>query len=219
MSLTIARRVHEKYPHLLTRNTGADCHQFTLHLIEELRAANFLAFLMCKTAGEGQYTPFGFQPREVKGFDGKTYLCTGVSHDAIWCDGRQFDTIGNANDGPEPFGSPGVPVWNPIPEQFWRPNNPPLKSEPVIINPPTPPLADYNAMGDDAFFVGEIGVPLAADMAKAGQVMNAGSASWIARTTFRVMRAFDKYGDHRQKAEIVKDVRNQWRAVLGLPPL
>lgn len=222
MSLSIARKVHETYPHLLQTNTGETCHTFTQHLVKELRAAGLRAFLMCKTAGEGQYVPLGFQPRVVKGLDGKDYTITGVSHDAIWCEGAQFDTIGNANDGPEPFGSPGIPVWNAIPQQFWRPNNPPLAGEDVIVTPkPQPPtaLADYHAMGDDRFFIGEIGVPLQADMALAFQSLNVGSAAWIARTVFRVMRAFDKHGDHREKDAIVKDVRNQWRAVLGLPPL
>jgi hypothetical protein len=142
MSLEIVREIDRKYPHLLQTNTGAACHQFTQYLIEHLRAKGHLAYLMCKTRGEGQYVPFGWVPREVVGSDGKTYICTGVSHDAIWCDGNQFDTIARANDSDEPLinedGSrmTGVPVWNAIRPEFWRPQNPPLKGEPVIVNPP-----------------------------------------------------------------------------------
>lgn len=210
MSLTIARKVHDKYPHLLTRNTGADCHQFTLHLIEELRAHNFLAFLMCKTAGEGQYVPFGFQPREVTGFDGKTYICTGVSHDAIWCDGRQFDTIQNANDGNEPFGSPGVPVWNAIPEHYWRPQNPPLKSAPVVITPPSsyPPYPPNESDVDGA------GVALFADFGLAGQAPN----PQMFRFAFRVAFSWLTKETPDLPASVAKH-RKEWRALLGLPPL
>ena len=141
MSLEIVREVDRKFPNLLQTNTGASCHQFTQHLIEHLRAKNHLAYLMCKTRGEGQYTPFGWQPREVTGLDGKTYICTGVSHDAIWCDGNQFDTIARANDSDDPIfnddGSrmTGLPVWNAIPPEFWRPQNPPLKQAPVTNQP------------------------------------------------------------------------------------
>lgn len=213
MSLTIARRVHEKHPHLLTRNTGADCHQFTLHLIEELRANNFLAFLMCKTAGEGQYVPFGFQPREVKGFDGKTYMCTGVSHDAIWCDGRQFDTIGNANDGDTPLGSPGVPAWNAVPEHFWRPNNPPLKDKPVVINPPAPP-PQFPPYPQPETTVDGAGVALFADFAQAGRQPD----PMMFRFAFRV--AYDWLAKNEPSIDAsVKKHRSEWRALLGLPPL
>lgn len=213
MSLTLARRVHEKYPHLLQRNTGADCHQFTLHLIEALRAANHIAFLMCKTAGEGQYTPMGFQSREVKGFDGKTYTCTGVSHDAIWCDGRQFDTIGNANDGPDPLGSPGVPVWNAIPEPFWRPQNPPLKMDPVIVNPPAPP-AQLPPYPQPETAVDGAGVALFADFAVAGQAPN----PQMFRFAFRVAYDWLAKNEPSLDASVAKH-RNEWRALLGLPPL
>ena len=144
MSLEIVRDVDRKFPHLLQTNTGASCHQFTQHVIEHLSAKNHLAYLMCKTSGEGQYVPFGWQPREVTGLDGKTYTCTGVSHDAIWCDGNQFDTIARANDSDEPLlnedGSrmTGVPVWNAIKPEFWRPQNPPLKQAPITNQPDRP---------------------------------------------------------------------------------
>jgi hypothetical protein len=141
MSVEFVREVHRKYPHLLQQNLGATCHQFTQHVIEHARAKGYEAYHVCKTAGEGQYVPFGFQPRVVKGLDGKDYTITGVSHDAIWFDGYIVDTIAQANDGEHPITHAdgrhmeGIPVWNPIPREYWRPNNPPLKSAPVVINP------------------------------------------------------------------------------------
>lgn len=164
MSLALARQVHAEQPHLLTTNIGATCHQFTLRLITKLRAAGFTAELMAKTAGEGQYVPPGFVPRTVTGSDGKPYTCTGVSHDAIWCDGRQFDTIASANDNErpiykkstDPFWSfdpsdgpqiHGVPIWNPVPQHLWRPNNPPLTDVSAPTEPqPIPQLPDRGEM-------------------------------------------------------------------------
>jgi hypothetical protein len=156
MSLEIARQVNAQYPEYLQRNVGETCHWFTQKLVDRLRAEGHQAYLMCKTHGEGQYVPRLFQPREVVGLDGKTYRCTGVSHDAIWCDGKQFDTIAGANEydrpiyrkSSEPFWSfdaaegpqiRGGPIWNDIDPQHWRVNNPPLKGEPVVVNPPPPP--------------------------------------------------------------------------------
>ncbi len=102
MSREIVRQVNAQHPQLLQTNIGATCHQFTLRVVEALRAEGHQAFLMCKSPGEGQYVPPGFQPRSVVGLDGRTYQCSGVSHDAIWSDGQQFDTIGSANDGDQP---------------------------------------------------------------------------------------------------------------------
>lgn len=141
MSLEIVRHVHAQHPELLAENLGRTCHQFTLHVIDQLRAADHFAFLMCKTRGEGQYIPLGFQPRDVIGLDGKTYRCTGVSHDAIWCDGKQFDTIIAANESDHPLIVDGKrvhasPTWHEIPERYWRPQNPPLRQSNTTI--PTP---------------------------------------------------------------------------------
>lgn len=209
MSLDLARKVNAKYPHLLMTNTGESCHWFTQHLIEELKAAGFRAFLMCKTAGEGQYVPLGFQPRVVKGLDGKEYTCTGVSHDAIWCEGRQFDTIGGAHDGPDPFGQPAQPIWNAIPEQYWRPQNPPLKSEPVVITPPVfPPYPQPETLVDDA------GVSLFADFAQAGRQPD----PMMFRFAFRAAYDWLAKNEPDLKASVKKH-RKEWRALLGLPPL
>lgn len=144
MSLEIARQVNAEFPAYLQTNVGESCHWFTIKLIERLRAAGHRAFHVCKTLGEGQYVPHGFQPRTVIGLDGKPYVCTGVSHDAIWCDDKIVDTIASANDGEEPIFNgngtrlTGTPVWNEVDPQFWRPNNPPLRDAPVV-SPPLPP--------------------------------------------------------------------------------
>lgn len=144
MSLEIVRHVHAKYPHLLAENLVSTCNRFKEHVIEHLRAANFLAFSMCKTQGESQYVPPGFVPRDVVGLDSKTYRCTGVSHDAIWCDGKQVDLIASANDEDHPLIIDGrrvhaSPVWHEIPEQYWRPNNPPLRERNTTVPPPPVP--------------------------------------------------------------------------------
>lgn len=153
MSLELVRQISRESPGLLPTNLGRTCFAHTMLLIGKLRAAGHDAYLICKTRGEGQYVPPDFEPREVVGFDGKKYLCTGVSHDAIWCDGLQFDTIGSANEHDRPIyrantpegwsfdpsdGSQIVafPVWNAIPREHWRPNNPPLKD--FAVPPPTP---------------------------------------------------------------------------------
>ena len=246
MSREIVHEVNQKYPEYLQQNVGESCHWFTQRLIEHLRAAGHQAFLMCKTRGEGQYVPRGFVPRDVIGLDGKTYTCTGVSHDAIWCDGKQYDTIGSANDNDEPiYGKStdpfwsfnpadgpkivGSPVWNAVPPEFWRSNNPPLKLEP-IISPPLPPLPplppkpsafpSYEDLGGDAFFRAMIGVPLQADMLMAGQQLNDGSSVWFSRLTYRLMRAFlQANGQPVDAAGEVRIVRNEWRSLLGLPQL
>lgn len=157
MSLEIVRQVSREHPDLLSMNLGRTCYMHTLILIDKLKAQGHDAYLVCKSPGEGQYTPPGFQRRTVTGLDGKEYQCSGVSHDAIWCDGKQFDTIASANEhdhpiykkATEPFWSfdsndgPQIvasPVWNEIAAHDWRANNPPLR-EGVSVptpNPPTP---------------------------------------------------------------------------------
>lgn len=216
MSLEIVRQVSREFPELLRENLGSTCWQHTVYVIARLRQAGHQAFHICKTAGEGQYTPPGFQPRTVNGLNGQPYVITGVSHDAIWCDGKQFDTLGKANDSNapifEPDGSPmiAVPAWNEIPQQYWRPNNPPLPAgdEP---SPPQPPSSvPYPG---DAFFTEKVGVPLHADYSQAGQLMNAGSATWFARTIWDIAK------EGLTPDASVQKHRNEWRAALGLPPV
>jgi len=212
MSLELARKVNAAHPQLLLTNIAATCSQFVDYLIVELRAAGHVAYRVGKTAGEGQYTPPGFVPRLVKGLDGKDYMITGVSHDALWCDGLQFDTVAQGNDSPDPIGMPGQPVWNPIPQQYWRPQNPPLVNDgPAPI--PVPPPAPVIPYPGDVFFTEKVGIPLHADYSQAGQLMNAGSATWLARTIWDIAK------EGLSPEASVQKHRNEWRAALGLPPL
>lgn len=155
MSLELGRQVDRENPKRLQLNLGSTCYQHLTRLIELLRANGHEAYHVVKTVGEGQYIPPVFQPRTVTGLDGKPYTCTGVSHDALWCDGKQFDTLSAANEhnrpiyrkSTDPFWSfdpndgaqfVATPVWNEVSPRDWRPWNPPLKMEPVIVNPPRP---------------------------------------------------------------------------------
>jgi len=148
MSFSTVEAVHAQYPVLLTSNTEASDYQFVVHVIAALRAKGFVAYHVCKTAGEGQYVPPGFAPRTVIGLDGKGYTCTGVSHDALWCDGVIFDVIVGAAGHP----MPGRPGWNPVPQEHWRPNNPPLLVDSIPPapkpKPEAPPVKDILPKGE-----------------------------------------------------------------------
>ena len=241
MSQYLADQVQKEHPDLYQTNVVSTCYQATVYLLAKLRAAGHSAYHVCKKAGEGQYTPPGFTPREMTGFDGKTYICTGVSHDAIWCNGLQFDTIASGNDSDrkiystdekpgwsfDPNAGPQITAsaaWNPVPKEYWRAWNPPLLIDDGTVppKPPEPPslrIPSYGELGDDAFFRAQIGVPLEADMALAGQVLNNGSSVWFSRTTYEILVEAIKAGRMIDTAPIVKKYRNQWRAILGLPPL
>lgn len=223
MSLDIVRQVNAQHPQYLQTNLGSTCYQNTLLLVEALRARGHAAFLICKTAGESQYTPPGFTPFIAKGLDGNDYTITGVSPDAIWCDGKQFDTIAQANDSEHPIFHPdgrrmeGVPVWNEIASQHWRPRNPPLKGDGFTPTPPptpipAPPAAPRPYPGD-AFFTDAIGRVLEDDYTEAGQRLNAGSATWLARTIWRHVN------EGMPIEQSVAQSRKEWRAALGLPLL
>lgn len=234
MSLELARLVNAEHPHLLQTNVGATCHQFTLKLIERLRAQGHEAYLMCKSPGEGQYVPPGFQPRDVIGLDGKIHRCSGVSHDAIWSDGKQYDTIAGANDNDQfiyrkstdPFWSfdpadgqkiTGVPIWNGIPQQYWRANNPPLKDGTPIPAPtpvPTPPPVGKPYPGDEVWDA--VGVILFADYAAAGQPPNHQMGRWFGRTIWDATEG-DAAGVVLTVQESIAKHRREWRDILGLP--
>jgi hypothetical protein len=228
MSREIVREVNTQHPQLLQTNIGATCHQFTLKVIEALRAQGHEAFLVCKSPGEGQFVPPGFQPRAVVGLDGKTYQCSGVSHDAIWSDGQQFDTIASANDGDQPIfnsnGSQivGQPVWNAIASHFWRPNNPPLKDgaptsstlpPPPPPRPPQPPsFPSYDEVGGDAAGVA-ISRQLEADYRRAGKPgLDGDSGLWHQRVCYDFLT---------RKVPTVQDAiakhRKAWCDALGIP--
>lgn len=65
----------------------------------------------------------------------------------------------------------------------------------------------------DLYFIERVGMPLEADYALAGQRLNAGSATWFARTIF------DAVSGAMTMEQSVAKHRAEWRAALGLPPL
>jgi hypothetical protein len=80
-----------------------------------------------------------------------------------------------------------------------------------------PPPPGYEELGGDTFFRAHVGVPLVADMAHAGQTLNDGSAVWFARTIYTLVA--DHMRGRVDVPVILRKFRNEWRAVLGLPPL
>ena len=96
----------------------------------------------------------------------------------------------------------------------------------VVEPEPEPPphvcfVPEYEKdLGGDAWFRANIGVPLQADMALAGQAcLNDGSSVWFSRSIHEIMAACVKAGKMIDRAPIVTKYRNQWRTILGLPPL
>lgn len=85
---------------------------------------------------------------------------------------------------------------------------------------PVARIPSYGELGDDAFFRAMVGVPLAADMAMAGQPLNDGSTVWSARAVYRLIAALLKAnGQPIDAAGEVRIVRNEWRTILGQPPV
>lgn len=91
------------------------------------------------------------------------------------------------------------------------------------VAPPAPqpsPVPSYEALGGDQFYRATVGVPLQADYMSAGQQLNDGSAVWFSRTIYDQLAAF--IGSNGQPVDvnaIVKRHRNEWRQILGLPPI
>lgn len=65
----------------------------------------------------------------------------------------------------------------------------------------------------DSVWWEKLGLPLEADMALAGQTLNAGSSVWFARV------GYDHYVMGMTIDDAVAKHRAEWRQVLGLPPL
>lgn len=84
-----------------------------------------------------------------------------------------------------------------------------LGGSPTPLPPPAPTVPPY---AGDAFFTEKVGAPLHADYSAAGQLLNAGSATWFARTIY------DIFAGMTPEASVTKH-RNEWRGALGLPPL
>ena len=124
------------------------------------------------------------------------------------------DVIGGAG-GPTP--SPIWGVYNTLVEGSGANVDP--NATPAPPPPATPYIPSYGELGDDAFFRSQIGIPLQADMSIAGQALNDGSSVWFARACYELITESMKAGRMIDAAPIVKKYRNQWRAILGLPPL
>jgi hypothetical protein len=121
-------------------------------------------------------------------------------------DGYRFEAHG-FDLGPEQFVF--VPS-KPNGAGFPEPDIPPAADDhkcPVLTVP------GYEALGGDAFFREQVGKPLAADYAEAGQAFNDGTAVWFSRTTYVLIEAALKGTTVDMRAR-----RNEWRAALGLPP-
>ena len=206
--LAASRQADRETPARLQTNRVSDCVAHVTRVVALLREQGLPASFMGKTSGEAQYTPPQGFPVTIG-----PHRCTGVSHDAIWVAERQFDLIGQANDGPEPLGIPALPVANEIPAAHHRPNNPPIyplpQAAPVPVPPPAPAPKPYPG---DVFFVEQLGGPLAADYAQAGQTLNAGAITWVARTLWRHI------AEGMPLDASVAQSRKEWRAALGLPP-
>jgi hypothetical protein len=52
-----------------------------------------------------------------------------------------------------------------------------------------------------------------------GQQLNDGSSVWFSRTTYEILAESMKAGHLIDAAPILRKYRNQWRAILGLPPV
>jgi hypothetical protein len=220
VSLDIARKTDAAQPDDLRTNVVSTVFRYLVRLKANLEAVGNQVFFVGKTAGEGQFTPPGFEPRNVRGHDGKFYTITGVSHDALWVNGRQFDTAARANDSAEPlFHSDGTPMtaqpaWNAIPEEYWRPNNPPISLDDVVVPPtkpePPPPPVKKPYPGDPEFDA--VGVALFADYARAGNAPDPQMGRWFGRTIF------DWLNDNEPTLDAsIKKHRAEWRAILGIP--
>lgn len=154
-ALSLVRDIANNNPVLVSVNTGATCHEFTKLVLKELARLGFEGWgHIGKTAGEGQYRPPDWKFPHVVGADGRSYRLTGVSHDAIFHlpTNTQVDILGNANDGPEPFGSAAQPVWNEIAREHYRPNNPWFSFNTEVVTPveptptPAPPPVDLSGV-------------------------------------------------------------------------
>lgn len=201
--LAASRQAHSENPERLNTNRNVDCFKHSTRVIQLLRDQGLDAAYVGKTRGEGQYPPpVGF-PRQVG-----QWTITGVSHDAIWVGGAQFDLIAAGNDGAEPLGAPGVPVANLIPSEFYRPNNPPVAYPITAVEPPPPQHEPYP--GDAVFDA--VGEALFGDYQLAGQAPNAQMGRWFGRVIFDWLAKNEPTLD----ASIAKH-RKEWRALLGLP--
>lgn len=157
------------------------------------------------------------------GLNGKRGSLTDISYDALNFKGEGADTDPGNPENPsgkasviDVIGGAGGP--NPIVAWFVvsDPNSPtkarwikPCGAAPT----PTPQPPAHKPYPGDAFFTDKIGAVLEADYAEAGQTLNAGTATWFARTIWRHVN------EGMTIEQSTAQSRKEWRAALGLPPL
>lgn len=151
----------------------------------------------------------------------------GYAEDAL-CLGSDPANLSNVYDFVGGTGAPGARILytaGPSPRRssnVWVAPRPLTATEAAYIGlgsggvpqpEPKPKPQPKKPYPSDGFFINAVGVPLEADMALAGQALNAGSATWFARTIW------DHVNEGMTIEDSVKKHRAEWRAVLGLPPL
>lgn len=210
--LAASRQANTENPERLNTNRNVDCFRHTTRVIQILKAQGLDAAYIGKTRGEGQYSPPSGFPRQVG-----SYTITGVSHDAIWINQFvQYDTIASGNDGPEPLGSPGIPIANEIPAQYYRPNNPPVAYPiaPVVEEPPPPAkptYPSYEALGGDEGGK-KITRQLEADYKRAGlHGLDGDCGAWQQRVSYDFLTGVCKTVE-----ESIKKHRDEWCQTLGI---
>lgn len=209
-----ANEVNRQWPQWLQRNRVSDVFKFTQALVARLKAAGYKVSYVGKTRGEGQYTPFDWTPKVINGF-----TITGISHDALWIEGKQYDCVGQANDEEHEIFYPdgrhmeAKPDGSEVPSKYWRSNNPPVDlAGNVTFEPPIivqPPKKQYP--GD------HVGTKcmeqLFADYATKGEAPNAGMGVWVWRVAWQVAQ------EGLSPEEAVDNQRNSergWKKALGI---
>lgn len=129
---------------------------------------------------------------------------------------QAVDFVGGAG-GPNPLPAWQVDAPRYSPSDWADPTEHGFDAAPVP--PPVAFIPSYEALGGDQWHRAEIGVPLQADMALAGQSLNDGSSVWFSRTIYDCIVACAQAGSVVDRAPIVRQHRNEWRAILGLPPI
>ena len=225
---------NRRKPHLRIDNRFWSCFEL---LEDTLALAGPDWHFVGKTAGMdgAAVRPTWFAPRLVPCLrpDGQTVMVSidGLSMDAAWHlpSMAQVKVIANstANEpgdhekGPARLTPYMIPKFHPDTNELqWRWHNPPVAQRPGIVVKPMPSqgMPSYEDLGGDAYWRTEIGRVLQADLALAGQTMNDGSSVWFSRPIFRILHAYAS-GQEPDRPAIIKSVRNEWRAILGLPVL
>lgn len=205
-----------------------------LHVVKSVAQANPTEWKTAHTGGPGTEDFIKILAKEINvldaaiGLNGKRGDPNDLSDDALCFRGEGADHLVNPDGSTTPAsvidviggaGGPNpTPTWNVVSDPAK-----PIKTAWVdpfaAAEPPSTgtPFPSYGEMGDDAFWRDNIGKPLQADMAP--RPLDDGSSVWFSRSMYRVLEAYLRNGDHRESEAIIRDVRNQWRAILGLPPI